>query len=67
MSLTDYARQQLLRGRVVVHKTRQLDHAVFDQLRRIGVNLNQLTYLAQRHKELPGHPAITEIAGKGRA
>ncbi len=40
-SLSDYARSMILKGRVVVQQTRSLDHAVFDQIRRIGVNLNQ--------------------------
>ena len=53
ISLTDYARQQLLSGRVIVHQTRQLDHAAFIQLRRIGVNLNQLTRLAHTKDIMP--------------
>ncbi len=40
-SLSDYARSMILKGRVVVQQTRAVDHAVFDQVRRIGVNLNQ--------------------------
>ena len=59
ISLTDYARQQLLTGRVIVHQTRKLDHAAYDQLRRIGVNLNQLTRLAHRDEKLP--PALSEL------
>lgn len=43
MTLTAYARQQFLFGRVVIRETRQLDYTAFDQLRRIGVNLNQIT------------------------
>ena len=42
MTLTGYARQQFLRGRVVIKQTRQLDYGAYDQLRRIGVNLNQI-------------------------
>ena len=59
MTLTAYARQQFLSGRVVVKQTRQLDHATFDQLRRIGVNLNQLTRLANQTEELP--PGLSEL------
>ena len=59
MTLTAYARQQFLSGRVVVKQTRQLDHATFDQLRRIGVNLNQLTRLANQNEELP--PGLSEL------
>ena len=40
-SLSDYARSMILKGRVVVQQTRAVDHALFDQVRRIGVNLNQ--------------------------
>ncbi len=43
MTLTDYARQQILNGRVVIKQTRKLDHSVYDQFRRLGILLNQLT------------------------
>ncbi len=43
-SLSDYARSMVLTGRVVVEQTRALDHAALDQLRRIGVNLNQAVH-----------------------
>ncbi|MCP4368101.1 MAG: hypothetical protein GY797_08360 [Deltaproteobacteria bacterium] len=43
MTLTDYARQLILNGRVIINQTRKLDHATFDQLRRLGILLNQLT------------------------
>ena len=44
MSLSEYVRARLLRERVTFRQTRKLDPAVFDQLRRIGVNLNQAVY-----------------------
>ena len=53
MTLTAYARQQFLAGRVVVKQTRQLDHDTYDQLRRLGVNLNQLTRRFNQTDELP--------------
>ena len=59
MTRTAYARQLFLSGRVVVKQTRELDHATFDQLRRIGVNLNQLTRLANQTEELP--PGLAEL------
>ena len=59
MTRTAYARQQFLSGRVVVVQSHQLDHATFDQLRRIGVNLNQLTRLANQNEELP--PGLSEL------
>ncbi len=46
MTLTTYARQQFLEGRVIIKQTRKLDHAVYDQLRRLGILLNQLTKTA---------------------
>ena len=59
MTRTAYARQQFLSGRVVVVQSHQLDYATFDQLRRIGVNLNQLTRLANQNEELP--PGLSEL------
>ncbi len=50
---SEYVRLQALKGRVVMRSTRSLDHATFDELRRIGVNLNQLTRLAHKNKSLP--------------
>ncbi|MCP4371882.1 MAG: MobC family plasmid mobilization relaxosome protein, partial [Deltaproteobacteria bacterium] len=46
MTITDYARQQISNGQVIIHHTRKLDHATLDQLRRIGILLNQLTKTA---------------------
>lgn len=43
MTLSAYARQQFMFGRVIIKETRKLDYAAFEQLRRIGVNLNQIT------------------------
>ncbi len=53
MTLTDYARQQILNGKVVIHKYRKLDHDTFDQLRRVGVNLNQLTRAVNQSGNIP--------------
>jgi hypothetical protein len=44
MSVSDYVRRMLLTGNVVIRKTRTLDPEVFDQLRRIGINLNQAVH-----------------------
>lgn len=62
LSASEFARLQALRGRVVVPEARRLDHATFDELRRIGVNLNQLTRLANR-----GQPIPHEIASAAAA
>ncbi|MFW6027320.1 MAG: plasmid mobilization protein [bacterium] len=48
VSPSEYIRNQALTGRVNVPARRTLDPAAFDQVRRIGVNLNQLTRLAHR-------------------
>lgn len=50
----EYARTLTLKGRVVVEQRRELDHAVFDELRRIGVNLNQLARIANQTGQVPG-------------
>ena len=53
LSASEYGRMHVLAGRVVVRQNRTLDHAVFDELRRIGVNLNQLTRLAHQRQLCP--------------
>lgn len=53
MSASDYVRKLVLSGKVIVRENRRLDHASFDQLRRIGVNLNQLTRVANRTGNVP--------------
>lgn len=60
LSPSEYIRRQALKGRVTVQEKRTLDPAVFDQIRRIGVNLNQLTRLANRSGKIPpGLRAVT--------
>ena len=44
MSVSDYTPRMLLSGTVIVKKTRSLDPAAYDQLRRIGINLNQAVH-----------------------
>lgn len=53
LSTSEYLRRQALDGRVVIQHRRALDHASFDQLRRIGVNLNQLTRIANQRGFVP--------------
>ncbi|MCP4372474.1 MAG: MobC family plasmid mobilization relaxosome protein [Deltaproteobacteria bacterium] len=55
MTLTAYARQQFLNGKVIIHKYRKLDYDTFEQLRRIGVNLNQLTRAVNQSGNIPDH------------
>lgn len=52
-SLSDYARSMVLKGRVVINETQTLDHAAFDQLRRIGVNLNQAVHKLHASGRVP--------------
>jgi len=59
VTASEYARMQTLRGRVTVQPRQALDHDAFDQLRRIGVNLNQIARIANTTERLP--------AGLGRA
>lgn len=60
LSPSEYVRRLALTGRVTVQGRRTLDPALFDQVRRIGVNLNQLTRLAHREGKIPaGLAAIT--------
>jgi hypothetical protein len=53
LSASEYARELTLTGRVVMQQRLALDPAAFDQLRRIGVNLNQLARLANQTKHVP--------------
>lgn len=60
LSTSEYVRRLALSGRVILKEQRSLDHAAFDQLRRIGVNLNQLTRLAHKTGKLP--PELRQAA-----
>ena len=59
LSASEYARSLVLAGRVVLRQNRALNHAAFEELRRIGVNLNQLTRLAHQRQQLPAE--LTEV------
>ena len=52
-TLSAYARAMALSGRVVMQQSRSLSPDDFDELRRIGVNLNQLARVANRKGDLP--------------
>lgn len=41
LTVSAYARELVLSGRIIVRRGRSLDYESFDQLRRVGVNLNQ--------------------------
>lgn len=53
LSASEYARELTLKGRVVIQQRLALDPAAFDQLRRIGVNLNQLARVANQTRQPP--------------
>lgn len=42
-SLSEYVRRIALHGKIEVRQSRELDGEALDQLRRLGVNLNQMT------------------------
>jgi hypothetical protein len=52
-SVSDYTRAMVLKGRVVVQQTRALDHAAYDQIRRLGVNLNQAVHKLHATGRIP--------------
>lgn len=52
-NLSDYLRERTLNGHTVVNQTRALDPELFDQLRRIGVNLNQAVRFVHTFSEVP--------------
>lgn len=61
-SLSEYARSLVIEGRVVVRTHRQLDPHAFDQLRRIGVNLNQAVRLFHANKSDPPPELLSAAA-----
>jgi mobilization protein NikA len=52
-SASEYVRRQALHGKLVIRQSQSLDPAIFDQLRRLGVNLNQLARIANTEGEIP--------------
>ena len=62
MSVSAYAREQATRGRVVVRQAGGLDAATLETVRRLGVNLNQITYaMHARGGRLP--PEHADLCG----
>jgi hypothetical protein len=53
MSLSDYVRAMLLSGQVIVRQMQSLDPEAFDQLRRIGINLNQAVHKLHATGRIP--------------
>ena len=52
VTMTEYLRQMALKGKIMVQQSKH-DFAVADQLRRIGVNINQQTRIANATGEFP--------------
>jgi hypothetical protein len=53
MSLSDYARHMLLSGTAQVAPSKTYDPEVYDQLRRIGINLNQAVHKLHATGRIP--------------
>jgi len=53
MTVSDYGRAMCLKGEVTIKQTRALDWDTLDQLRRIGINLNQAVYKLHATGEIP--------------
>lgn len=52
MTITEFIRQMSLKGKVTVKESRY-DFALIDQFRRIGININQQTRIANATGEFP--------------
>jgi len=61
-TLSEYARSHIIEGRVVIKSHRKLDPRAFDQLRRIGVNLNQAVRLFHTNKDKPPPELLSAAA-----
>ena len=53
MSVSDFARRMLLSGQVTIRQMQSLDPEAFDQLRRIGINLNQAVHKLHATGRIP--------------
>jgi Mobilization protein NikA len=53
VSLSDYARTLLLTGQVTIRQVQSLDADAIDQLRKIGINLNQAVHKLHATGEIP--------------
>lgn len=53
LSLSEYVRRMLLSGQVTIKQMRRLDPDGFDQLRRVGINLNQAVYKLHATGRIP--------------
>ena len=63
MTVSEYALTQCLHGHIVMHEYRRLDPAVFEELRRIGVNVNQHIRMAHVEGRQPD-PDVKRLYAK---
>lgn len=61
LTVSEYARRILTEGQVIVQQSRY-DFQTVNQLRRIGVNLNQIAKIANSTGEAP--PALLTVCNK---
>jgi hypothetical protein len=62
LRVSEYVRRMAIDGEVVVRRDSAYGMSMASQLRRIGVNLNQLTRLAHIEGELP--PELAQLCGR---
>ena len=53
LSVSHYVRSMAVSGRIVLHQEQKIDPAYVEQLRRIGVNLNQITKAVHEQRAVP--------------
>jgi len=62
LSVSEYARSMVLTGQVTIRQLGTLDAELVDQLRRIGINLNQAVHRLHATGEIPPELASAAAA-----
>ncbi len=62
LSVSEYVRRMAVDGQIVARQQSAYGMALASQLKRIGVNLNQLTHLANSNGEMP--PELARLCGR---
>ena len=62
LTLSDYARRMLLSGHVTIRQVHSMDPEIVDQLRRIGINLNQAVHKLHATGKIPPELASAAAA-----
>ena len=65
LSPSEYTRRMLLSGEVAIRQMQSLDPEAFDQLRRIGINLNQAVHKLHSTGRIPPDLARAAAAVEG--